>query len=196
MDYAALTTPPPVDTAGDVVAAYRRLADLEAIRNLVALYSIARDDNDLDRLVDFFAPAGSFVVGDARHTGHAELRTFYAGNMVRYRTSLHVTHSHVIDLRGSKALGLVTGHAELAMSAGLIVAAYRYDDEYVNVAGRWLFHERVLRFMYAMPPDELRDGFHDENRMRWPELEPAPADIPESLPTYRDSRARIDSGDW
>jgi len=197
MDYQGLTSSSSTDGSPESLArAFRRLQDIEAIRNLVALYSIARDDNDLDRLVDFFAVHGSFVSGGARHTGHAELRTFYAGNMARYRTSLHVTHSNVIDWRGDSALGLVTGHAELAISGSLVVAAYRYDDSYVCHGAQWVFQERILRFMYAMPHDQLATGFDGADRMRWPGLTPSMAEIPETLTTFHEAREMMALGDW
>jgi uncharacterized protein (TIGR02246 family) len=172
---------------GDIAtlaAALNEIRDREAIRALVALYSMARDDNDLETLVPFFADDGIFEIGGLQVAGRADLRTFYAGNMKKYRTSLHVTHTHVIDHQGDHAEGIVTGHAELAFAGTLMMAAYRYRDDYVRVDDRWVFGHRRLAFMYTVPVDELATSFTDELRIRWPGREPVSADIPEGYDTY------------
>jgi uncharacterized protein (TIGR02246 family) len=185
VDYAQQTTPPVVaDTPESLGAALRTLLDQQAIRDLVAIYSVARDDNDMAALLDTFAPEGSFVIGGEPVTGHAALREFYAGNMDRYTTSLHTTHTHVIGVDGDRASGFVTGHAELALGETLMMAAYRYTDSYARLAGRWVFAERILRFMYAVPAGEMGTSFTSPLRMRWPGTEPAPAEFPETLPTW------------
>jgi uncharacterized protein (TIGR02246 family) len=167
-----------------LAAAVTSLLDKEAIRNLVAIYSLARDDDDLEALIPLYAPEGSFAIGGAVHAGHEALRTFYTANMTKYRTSLHSTHTALIEVFGDSAIGLVTGHAELAYQQTLMLAAYRYDDRYVRVGGRWLFASRVLRFMYTVPADQMATSFRDERRIRWPDTQPAAAEIPESYPSF------------
>ena len=186
MDYAHQTTPPVVTgTADSLASAVQLLLDQSAIRDLVAIYSIARDDNDIEALLECFAPQGSFVINGTPVVGRDALRTFYIGNMDRYTTSLHVTHTHVIQINGAdRATGVVTGHAELALGETLMMAAYRYADRYAKTAGRWVFGERILRFMYAVPFDEMGRSFTSPLRMRWPGTDPAPADFPETLSTW------------
>ncbi|GAA1541164.1 nuclear transport factor 2 family protein [Nocardioides humi] len=184
MDYLAATSVAELTSADDLAATVAELCDKEAIRNLVALYSIARDDDDIDRLTPFFAEDGIFEIGGSPVQGHADLRAFYLANMHKYRTSNHVTHTHVIELAGDSATGVVTGHAELAYAGTLMVAGYRYYDDYVRQDRRWMFAHRRLRFMYAVPADQLATSFVDHLRMRWPDEEPASADIPESLDTF------------
>jgi ketosteroid isomerase-like protein len=186
MDFIEQTGAPslaPHDLAA-LTAAVEEQRDREAIRALVALYSIARDDNDVDTLVPFFAVDGIFEIGGQEVVGHPALREFYVANMKKYRTSLHVTHTHVIDHRGDQAEGLVTGHAELAFAGTLMMAAYRYADDYVKQDDRWVFAHRRISFMYAAPVDQLSTTFTDELRMRWPGRDPVPADIPEGYDSY------------
>jgi uncharacterized protein (TIGR02246 family) len=186
VDYARQTTPPLMTESVEALAsALQSLLDQQAIRDLVAIYSVARDDNDMESLLDTFAPEGSFVIGGVPVTGHAALREFYAGNMDRYTTSLHTTHTHVIQPGAAdQASGLVTGHAELSLGDTLMMAAYRYADRYAKLAGRWVFTERILRFMYAVPFGDMATSFTSAKRMRWPGTEPALADYPETLPTW------------
>ncbi len=166
LDYLACTAVPELANADDLGSAVADLRDREAIRALVALYSVARDDHDLDRLIPFFAPEGVFEIGEVPVRGHVELRAFYLANMRKYRTSNHVTHTHVIQIDGDEAIGLVTGHAELAYAGTLVVAGYRYSDAYIRRDHRWMFAHRRLRFMYAVPADQLATSFTDELRMR------------------------------
>ncbi|QLQ09480.1 MAG: nuclear transport factor 2 family protein [Nocardioidaceae bacterium] len=184
MDYLARTTVPELTTTEDLNAAVSDLLDREAIRALAALYSIARDDHDIDRLIPFFTEDGVFEISGTTVRGHADLRAFYLANMRKYRTSNHVTHTHVIETDGDLARGIVTGHAELAFAGTLMIAGYRYTDNYQRRGGRWMFAHRRLQFMFAVPADQLATSFNDHLRMRWPGAEPGPADIPESLDTF------------
>ena len=167
--------------------AVRDLTAVQAIRNLSAIYSMAVDDHDLDTVVDCFTPDGSFERAGATTTGHADLRAFYRMMMERYRTTLHVPEAHVVELDPSDpdgASGVVTGHGELVLDATLMMAAYRYADTYRCTDGRWKFASRSLRFMYAMPIEQMATGFGSSRRIRWPEQPFAEADIPEGLPTW------------
>jgi ketosteroid isomerase-like protein len=186
MDYARLTTPPVVTADPAAVAsAVQQLLDTEAIRNLLAIYSIARDDNDIESLLACFADDGAFVNSGVRYEGHPALRAHYVGNMDRYRTTLHTTHTQLVDFTTADAAdGVVTGHAELSFGDDLMLAAYRYADRYARVAGRWVIRERRLRFMYAAPFDEMATSFTTPLRMRWRGREPYAADFPESSPTW------------
>jgi len=185
MDYLEQTRSRPVPTEPRALAhAVEELRDRAAIGALISLYSVARDDNDLDGVVSFFAPDGIFEVGGRQIRGHDELRSFYQGNMEKYRTSYHVNHTSVLSVRDQVAEGIVTGHAELAYRGTLMLAGIRYADDYRKLDDRWVFAHRRLRFMYAVPADQLAGSFVDRLRIRWPGEEPALADIPEGLPTY------------
>jgi uncharacterized protein (TIGR02246 family) len=195
INHARQTTPPSVGTSGaSFGAALQLLLDRAAITDLSALYSLARDSNDIEGVLACFAPDGAFVFDGMPTRGHAALRAFYVGNMDRYRTTLHVTHAHVIQLQDSSSgTGILTGHAELSFGETLMMTAYRYHDRYTRIDGRWTFAERALKFMYAVPFDEMATSFRDSLRLRWPDEQPRVAEIPESLPTWTTYQERSGS---
>lgn len=164
----------------------RTLADKAALVDLSALYSMAVDDQDLPTVVDCFAPNGTFTRAGATITGRDDLRTFYTGMMDRYVTTLHIPNTHVtdVDTEAGTATGIVTGQAELALEGRLLMAAYRYNDEYVRHHDRWVFASRVLKFMYNVPFEQMPTSFADRRRIRLPEATYADADFPETLPTW------------
>lgn len=164
----------------------RELADKAALVNLSVLYSMAVDDHDLDTVVACFAPDGTFTRLGSTVRGHAELRPFYASMMDRYVTTLHTPESHVavVDVEAGTATGVVNGHGELALGDRLLLAAYRYDDRYVRLDGRWVFASRAIRFMYNVPFDEMATSFADRRRLRVPGTPVVAGDYPETLPTW------------
>jgi hypothetical protein len=174
-------TPRDLESLGRAIDRER---DHRALRDLVSTYSLSRDACDLETLLDLFTPEGVFEFAGTPTRGRAELETFYRGTMSRYRTTLHVTHEHLVDIGSTRAAGVVVGHGELALDDMLMLAAYRYDDEYVKVDDRWYFEYRRLRFMYTVPADQLATSFTTSDRIRWPGTTPRRASIPEDLPTF------------
>lgn len=170
--------------ASGLEARVRRLEDRAHIQDLVAAYAIAVDDHDIDTVVSLFAPDGEFERAGSVSRGHREIRNFYIDAMARYSLTLHAPASDQISVDGDLARGLLTGRAELALSGTLVLASYRYSDEYIRMGEHWRFRRRALRFLYAVPWDQMNDGLCSVDRMRWPGAEPAPADFPESLPTW------------
>jgi uncharacterized protein (TIGR02246 family) len=165
------------------------LADEVAIRNLAALYAMAIDDHDIERVVDCFADDGTFTRAGNTERGKRDLRAFFVKMMDRYITTLHTPHSHLVATNGTdSATGLMTGHAELSFEGTLMMAAYRYDDTYSRVDGRWVFQTRALKFMYVVPFQDMSSAFADRMRIRWPQLPYAEADFPESLATWTSYR--------
>ncbi|UMG91260.1 nuclear transport factor 2 family protein [Nocardioides sp. TF02-7] len=161
------------------------------LQELIARYSLARDDRDIDSLLDLFAPDAEFERAGRVVRGREEIREFFLASMRRYDLTNHVTHTQVLDplpLAPGEPVtvaGTVTGHAELVLDGSLHVAAYRYYDVYTPSDRRWLLRRRSLNFMYAMPVGELSSGFATTERVRWAGQEPQTADIPETLPTWR-----------
>jgi ketosteroid isomerase-like protein len=194
MDLDAATSTALASSPEELARQVRALADKDAIRALNALYSVAVDDHDLATVVRCFATDGTFTRAGTTYAGHDELRPFYASMMDRYVTTLHVPHSHVVevDTGAGTATGLATGHGELALGDRLLMTAFRYDDRYVRLDdedGRWVFAARDLRSMYVVPVEEMGSSFADSRRIRMPGAEPAEAAFPETLPTwttYRD----------
>jgi uncharacterized protein (TIGR02246 family) len=190
MDLHAQTTTPDLTGDLDILARQlQQLTDQAAIRDLGALYVMAVDDHDIERVLDCFAPTGTFTRAGTTTSGHAQLRPFYVAMMERYVTTLHTPHSHIVALAGrDAATGLVTGHAELSLDGTLMMAAYRYEDAYVRIGRRWVFRDRSLQFMYVTPFQEMATTFTGTDRIRWPETGFSEADIPERYPTWNTYR--------
>jgi ketosteroid isomerase-like protein len=165
--------------------------DRLALQQLVATYSWARDDKDIDGLVAHFEADAEFERAGRVVRGHEGIRDFFAASMQRYDLTIHVTHSqavHALVPEGGIDLvaGTVAGHAELVLDAVPHQAAYRYADVYARTDAGWRFRRRSLRFIYAMPVEELPAGFGDPLRVRWRGSDPQRADLPEGLPTWTD----------
>ncbi|MEV0945152.1 nuclear transport factor 2 family protein [Rhodococcus sp. NPDC049939] len=161
-----------------------RLEDRARIQDLAAAYAIAVDDHDIDTLVGLFSEDGTFERAGVVSRGHEEIRTFYVRAMGRYSLTLHTPQSNQIAVDGDRAKGLLTGQAELALDGTLMMAAYRYSDDYVRHDDRWLFASRHLRFLYATPFRDLETAVTTTDRIRWPGTDPQPAEYPETHPTW------------
>jgi uncharacterized protein (TIGR02246 family) len=191
-DVDLVTATSTIDLAKDtdqLVSVVQGLADESAIRNLAALYAMAVDDHDIERVLDCFADDGTFTRAGNTTRGKTDLRAFFITMMDRYVTTLHTPHTHVISASsGDTAEGLTTGHAELSLKGTLMMAAYRYSDVYSRVNTRWVFQSRALKFMYVLPFQDMASSFFDTSRIRWPELPYADADFPETSTTWTSYR--------
>ncbi|MBI1376610.1 MAG: nuclear transport factor 2 family protein [Frankiales bacterium] len=179
-------------TTEEIAATVRELADQQAIRNLSAVYSMAVDGHDLATTLACFTEHGAFERAGVTTAGQDALHSFFTTMMSRYSTTLHTPEMHVITVEQGDprtASGVATGHAELVLEGTLMLAAYRYDDEYAVEAGRWRFSRRRLRYTYVLPFESMATGFGDTRRIRWPQTPFQEADLPESLPTWSDHLA-------
>ena len=133
------------------------MVDLDAIRQLAAIYPILVDSHDLEHLVALFTEDATFHRAGHVHAGREELRRFFAQIMDTYSMMAHTGHQHVVDLApgATVAFGVQMGHGELELAGQRVVAAYRYDDQYRCVEGRWLFARREMRYQYFSTHDEL-----------------------------------------
>jgi uncharacterized protein (TIGR02246 family) len=186
LDVGEINSSPRVD-AGSELQHLQRLVDLDAIRQLAAIYPILVDSHDLERLVALFTEDATFHRAGHVHSGREELHRFFAQIMGTYSMMAHTAHQHVIDLApgATLAVGVQMGHGELEMAGQRVVAAYRYDDEYRCVQGRWLFARRQMRYQYFSTHDEWGSSLSGRQRVRVPGAEPRDAEIPEELPSYR-----------
>lgn len=167
------------------LAMVRDMRDREAIRDLALLYTRAVDDYDLETLLEMFTEDGVFERRGRAAAGREALREAYSEAMRANRSMVHTPDSHVVRLLpGRRAVGWAAGHAELVIDSSTVLAAFRYEDEYRCVEGRWLFARRSLTFKYALPADQLVDGLGRSERMRWPGGRATAADYPENLPTW------------
>ncbi|WP_145982736.1 MULTISPECIES: 3-oxoadipate enol-lactonase [unclassified Pseudonocardia] len=134
-----------------------RLETLEEIRTLDARYCRALDDGDWDTLVSLFTDDGEFTgLGHAR--GRPGLRRFFAGLAGNGLTAFwhHVTNLE-IELDGG-APGRARARSFLWQPCVLDgvphVAAGRYTDTLVRVAGAWRYRSKQVSFDYFAPLDE------------------------------------------
>jgi ketosteroid isomerase-like protein len=156
----------------------RRLEDREELRDLVARYGRAVDDRDWASLADQYTQDAVFDSAKGRSVGIAAIVDYYRARTDEYVASYHYPHSHEITfVDDDMATGLVCAHAELTIGGETIWVALRYHDDYRRVDGGWRFHERVTRLLYVLKLSELPNGFADRMRVRWPGLDPAPAEI-------------------
>ena len=167
-----------------------RLARIEAreeIRQLVARYGMAVDDRDIDAIGSLFAADAIFRHGDNSlvNRGRREIVDFYTDRLGSFGPTFHYPHSHVIEMiSATEAIGVVTGHAELAIDDKTFAVALRYHDRYVIDGGAWRFAERAVAMLYFMDMAELvAGGLAERERKRYFGTI-GPSEIPEPLPTW------------
>ena len=166
----------------------RRIEDRLELLELPARYARAIDDRDIPALLDCFCVDGTFERIDGTHsfTGHAALEAFWRDILGGYGMSIHIPHAQVVDrIEGDAASGWVMSHAELAVGEQFVVGAFRYHDDYRRVDGRWRFRRRRLAFWYFTDWTELADTIPSLDRQRF-RTAARPADLPESLESYRE----------
>lgn len=176
--------------AGSELLHLQRLVDLEAIRQLAGIYPILYDSRDLEALVALFTEDGALHRMGQAHTGPEQLRELYSQVLGMHSMTAHTVHQHLVDLApgAASAGGVQMGHAEVALDDRRLVAAYRYDDDYRCVGGRWLFARRVMRYQYFSTHDDLGRSLSGRQRVRVPGAEPRDAEIPEDLLSHSAAR--------
>jgi uncharacterized protein (TIGR02246 family) len=168
-------------------ARIQAIEDRNAIDDLVSVYCLAIDERDLDRFLSLFTEDAVVRHEDGvmRLDGLPAIREYYTQRFADYGVTFHTPHSRIVEfVSPDEATGVVTGHAEMSQDGELMLAAIKYTDLYRKVDGRWLFAERVLGFWYYMKASDLPAGFADGLRKHY-RGERLPAELPESLATYR-----------
>lgn len=174
-----------------IAARLDRLEAESAIRALAARYCFAIDNHDLPAVADLFTGDARVFsrdgVMDAR--GREAIIRQYEGRFAVLGPSNHVSHDHWIRFGDDPDLaeGLLSAHAELWRNETMMVAALRYDDVYRREDGVWRFAERALSFLYYVPLADYSAILGQADRMRAYD-QPAPADYPEKLPSWKDYR--------
>jgi len=175
----------------DLAARIDRLESESAIRALAARYCFAIDNHDLDAVSDLFTEDARVWSRDAvmDATGRDAVIEQYRQRFAVLGPSNHVSHDHWVRFGGDadRAEGQLSAHAELWRNEETMVTALRYDDVYRRDGGTWRFQERALSFLYYVPLAEYPAILGRRDRMRaYPE--PAEADYPEKLPSWKDYR--------
>jgi uncharacterized protein (TIGR02246 family) len=170
-----------------IEARLQAIEDRIAIQDLVAEYCRAIDSRDLDAFVACYT--GRAVLrhedGVMRIEGRDAIRAYYEARFPGYGVTFHYPHTHTVQLDGlDEAHGVVTAHAEMALDGQGWIAAFRYTDRYHREEGRWRFAERVLACWYYLPMAELPERIASSLRKHY-RGQILPAELPESLDTYR-----------
>jgi hypothetical protein len=131
-------------------------ADRLAIRELVEAYAHSADRRDSKGQMSLFTPDTHFVVYmEAKNpTPSQELHSREAlapvfADLNKYAATMHfVGQSTIFSLTGDRAAGeAYTLAHHLTIDGGkrrLMIAALRYEDQFVKIGGAWLFAERQL----------------------------------------------------
>lgn len=152
----------------------RRLEDRAAIEDLVTRYFFAADDQDSDTMSEIFA-------WEAEHAGAygrdqiVEILREDRGMMGK---TIHTTDQVLIEFTSEDtAKGIVGAHWELDRGGKTLYGAARYYDEYVRELGEWRFSKRDIKIIHVGPWEDVATSLTDELSVRWPERDPAPADL-------------------
>lgn len=161
--------------AADLLA---ELLDREELRDLVAGYALAVDDHDLASLAAMFHPDAVFDRDGDVARGWPAIADTLAGSMRGFQRMVHTPHAALVELTGpGTAVGRSSGHAELVTRRGVLLAAYRYSDEYARTDTGWVFTRRAVRFLYATSASDYAATLSTVDRVRFPGEGPRPSAV-------------------
>lgn len=128
-----------------------RLEDIEAIKQLKALYcEICDDGHDPDRIVTIFTEDGIWEgkgIGTAH--GHAEIRALFTRFKAMMSFTQHMTMNPRIEVTGEQARGTWYFFGPFTFNENNQAKwqASRYHEEYAKVGGEW-----KIRHLKIQPP--------------------------------------------
>jgi len=138
----------------------RRLADLEAIRDLACRYAHCVWQKDAIGAVALFTEDGVMDTGDRPPIkGRAALLESYRGILGDAAFQPFV-HNHVIELRGDTATGTCYLDLRAVREGRSMIGAGYYEDEYVRTDGAWKFRGRKLNLLWFVP---IKEGWAGAN---------------------------------
>jgi hypothetical protein len=125
----------------DVERELRRLIDIEAIRNRIALYGHLADGDDSQGFGALFAEDG-VLEWDRPYAGRAAITALHAANVGKAPGAGqgHVTVNSVIEVDGD------TATARSYANGGA-----QYHDQWRRVGDAWLIQRRVVAYRRAGP---------------------------------------------
>ena len=133
----------------ELAARITRLEDLEAIKQLKALYcEICDDDHNPDRIVEIFTEDGIWEgrgIGTAR--GRDEIRALFENFQRMMSFSQHMTMNPRIEVNGESATGTWYFFGPFTFRDGNQAKwqATRYHEEYLKVEGTWKIKHLKIR---------------------------------------------------
>ena len=125
-------------------AEVRRLANVEAIRDLARRYAHCVWQRDVEGAVGLFAEDCAMDTGDRPVIrGRAALLEAYQAMLAA--SELHpMVHNHVIDLQEDRASGTCYLELRARIDGKAMAGLGHYEDRYVRVGSAWKFESRVL----------------------------------------------------
>ena len=113
------------------------------IRRTIAAYCHLIDEGDFARLVQEFAPNGSFAFGSQVATGPDALLRWFEKNQPPHRRGKHLTVNTLVDIDGDRARA-VSDFVFLRWIGGALTveATGKYRDALVRIAGHWKIERR------------------------------------------------------
>lgn len=130
--------------------------DRLALQDLVHRYAYYVDSFMFPEWVDLFAPDGvldesEFDMG--RYDGKQALAGYGDDMGGRVLHLVHLMTNHLIwEMNDNHARGTSFAIVESMQKSGRRARYHvKYDDEYVRIAGKWLFQSRILR--KSFPPE-------------------------------------------
>jgi hypothetical protein len=132
----------------ELEARLTRMEDIEAIKQLKALYcEICDDDHNPDRIVTIFTEDGIWEGrGIGRAEGHAEIRALFQRFQTLMSYSQHMTMNPRIEVDGDAVSGIWTffGPFTFREDNQAKWQATRYHEDYRKVSGEWkIRHLRI-----------------------------------------------------
>jgi hypothetical protein len=166
--------------AVDLAARVRRLEDRAELQDLVIRYFLAADDDDVPALEATLAADAEFVVsGFECGSGRDSIVTFIREDRMNMGVTVHTPNYTLLSFSDDDhASGTVGAHLELARGGTTLYGAVRYFDDYVRTGQGWRFARREMATIHIGDWRDVATSLTTALRVRWPEQEPAPADLP------------------
>ena len=137
----------------------QRLADLEAIRDLVCRYAHYVWQEQPLEAVDLFTADGVMDMGEEGIIeGREKLRVVYSEKVGGVMLLHPFVHNHVIDFCSGEdgcseeAEGTCYLDLRCVRDGQSLMGSGYYQDRYVCEAGTWKFKSRKLNMCYLVPP--------------------------------------------
>lgn len=133
----------------DLEARITRLEDIEAIRQLKALYcDICDDDHNPGRIVEIFTEDGIWEGrGIGKATGLQEIRELFAGFQRAIRFSQHMVQNPMIEIDGDCATGrwYFLGMFTMEKDGKPLWQSCRYEETYRRTSDGWKIAHLKIR---------------------------------------------------
>jgi len=133
----------------------KTIADIEAIKQLKALYAMACDDNYNPKEVSsLFAENAVWDGGEfGRFEGRSAIRDYFSTVPELVKWAVHYISNPVIEVRGDSATGrwYLWQPMVLREDSEAVLLGAHYHDEYVKTGGRWLHQNLRLDVKFFAP---------------------------------------------